>query len=199
MARLLQDLRFALRTYVKAPAFTVVAVLVLGLGIGANTAIFTLVNALLFRPLSGRAGEMVGLYSHDSTTPDSYRAFSYPNYVDVRQRGDVFAGLMAHTFTMVGLPAGDTTRRAFVEVVSSNYFDTLGVSLAAGRPFSAEEERPGTRGGRPGGCARISSAARFASTRWIAPWSVSRRRGSPAPWRSSRPSCTCRSACSTSS
>jgi predicted permease len=145
MARLLQDLRFALRTYVKAPAFTVVAVLVLGLGIGANTAIFTLVNALLFRPLSGRAGEMVGLYSHDSTTPDSYRAFSYPNYVDVRQRGDVFAGLMAHTFTMVGLPAGDTTRRAFVEVVSSNYFDTLGVSLAAGRPFSAEEERPGAR------------------------------------------------------
>jgi predicted permease len=57
----------------------------------------------------------------------------------------VFTGLMAHTFTMVGLPAGDTTRRAFVEVVSSNYFDTLGVSLAAGRPFSAAEEFPGAR------------------------------------------------------
>ncbi len=145
MARFLQDLRFALRTYVKAPAFTLVAVLVLGLGIGANSAIFTLVNTLLFRPLSGRAGELVGLHSRNRERPDSYRAFSYPNYVDIRERGDVFDRLMAHTFTMVGLPAGDTTRRAFVEVVSSNYFDTVGVALAAGRAFSLDEERPGAR------------------------------------------------------
>jgi predicted permease len=143
MSRILQDLRYALRTYVKAPGFSLVAVFVLGLGIGANSAIFTLVNALLFRPLSGRAGEAVGLYSHDRTTPDSYRAFSYPNYVDLRERGDVFETLMAHTFTMVGLPAGETTRRGFVELVSSNYFQTLGVSLAGGRPFTVEEERAG--------------------------------------------------------
>ena len=52
---------------------------------------------------------------------------------------------MAHTFAMVGLPAGDTTRRTFVEVVSSNYFDTLGAPLSAGRSFSADEERPGAR------------------------------------------------------
>ncbi len=145
MARFLQDLRFALRTYVKAPAFTLVAVLVLGLGIGANSAIFTLVNTLLFRPLSGRAGELVGMHSRNREMPDSYRAFSYPNYVDVRERGDVFDRLMAHTFTMVGLPAGDTTRRAFVAVVSSNYFDTVGVALAGGRAFSLDEERPGAR------------------------------------------------------
>jgi MacB-like periplasmic core domain len=50
---------------------------------------------------------------------------------------------MAHTYTMVGVPAGDTMRQAFVELVSSSYFDTLGVRLSAGRPFSAEEERPG--------------------------------------------------------
>ncbi len=145
MTLLFQDLRFALRTYVKAPAFTLTAVLVLALGIGANSAIFTLVNHLLFRPLSGRADELVGLHSRNRTVPDSYRAFSYPNYVDIRERGDVFESLMAHTFTMVGMPAGETTRRAFVEVVSSNYFETLGVRLAAGRVFSAAEERPGAR------------------------------------------------------
>jgi len=145
MTRLLQDLRYALRTYLKAPAFTAVAILVLGLGIGANSAIFTLVNALLFQPLSGRAGEMVGLFSHDRTRPNSYRSFSYPNYVDIRDRGDIFENLMAHGFTMVGVPAGDTMRRTFAGVVSSNYFETLGVHLAAGRPFSADEERPGSR------------------------------------------------------
>jgi predicted permease len=145
MTRILQDLRFAVRTYTRAPAFTLVAILVLGLGIGANSAIFTLVNVLLLQPLSGRAGELVGLYSRDRTKPDSYRAFSYLNYADIRERGEVFDSLMAHTFTMVGLPAGDTTRRTFAEMVSSNYFETLGVSLAAGRPFSREEERPGAR------------------------------------------------------
>jgi predicted permease len=145
MHQLLQDLRFGARTLRRAPGFTLVAVLVLALGIGANSAMFTLVNALLLRPLAGRADEMVGLYSHDRTKPDSYRGFSYPNYVDVREPNDVFEGLMAHTFAMVGLPDGDTTRRAFVEVVSSNYFDTLGVPLAGGRAFSAEEERPSAR------------------------------------------------------
>lgn len=143
MRYLLQDLRFGARTLSRAPGFTIVAVLVLALGIGANSAMFTLVNALLFRPLAGQVDEMVGLYSHDRTKGDSYRAFSYANYAEIRDRNDVFAGLMAHTYSMVGVPAGDTTRQTFVEVVSSNYFDTLGVRLSAGRSFSAEEERPG--------------------------------------------------------
>ncbi|HEX5476112.1 MAG TPA: ABC transporter permease [Vicinamibacterales bacterium] len=145
MSRTLQDVRFAARMLLKAPAFSVVAVLVLALGIGANTAMFTVVDALLFKPLAGRAGDLVGLYSHDRTKPDSYRAFSYPNYVDIRDRGGVFDALMAHTFAMVGVAAGDSTRQVFADVVSSNYFDTLGVGLAAGRPFSAAEERPGAR------------------------------------------------------
>jgi hypothetical protein len=145
MRHLLHDLRFGVRTLLKAPGFTLVALCVLALGIGANTAMFTLVNALLFRPLAGEADDMVGLYSHDRTKADSYRAFSYPNYTDIRTRNDLFAGLMAHTYSMVGLPAGDTTRQTFVEVVSSNFFETLGVPLAAGRPFTAEEERPGAQ------------------------------------------------------
>jgi predicted permease len=142
MGQLIQDLRYGLRAFLKTPSFSVVAVLVLALGIGANSAMFTLVNAMLFRPLAGRAGELVGLFSHDRTKPDSYRGFSCANYADIREKNAVFAGLMAHTFAMVGVPAGDTTRRSFVEMVSSNYFATLAVPLAAGREFNADEERP---------------------------------------------------------
>ena len=143
MRQLLQDLRFGARTLLKTPGFTLIAVLVLAIGIGANSAMFSLVNALLIRPLAGEADELVGLYSHDRTKPgSSYRGFSYANYVDIRENNDVFASLLAHTFAMVGVPNGDTTRQTFIEVVSSNYFDALGVPLVAGRAFTAGEERP---------------------------------------------------------
>ena len=130
----------------KTPAFSAVAILVLAVGIGANTAMFTLVNAMLIKPLAGRADELVGLYSHDRTRPnESYRGFAYDNYVDIRNANDVFDALLAHTFAMVGVPAGDTTRQTFVEVVSSNYFDAVGAPLVAGRSFTLEEERPSAR------------------------------------------------------
>ena len=146
MRQLVQDLRFGARTLIKAPGFTAVAILVLALCIGANSAMFTLVNAMLLKPLAGKADELVGLFSHDRTKAESsYRGFAYANYVDIRDGNDVFESLAAHTFSMVGLPAGDTTRQSFVEVVSSNYFDTLGVRLAAGRAFTLEEERPASR------------------------------------------------------
>jgi predicted permease len=143
VTHLLRDLRFAGRTFAKAPGFTFLAIAVLALGIGANSAIFSLVNAILFRPLSGQADSLVGVYSHNRTKPDSYRAFSYPNYVDLRERSGLFDGLLAHTLTSVGVADGDATKRTFVAVTSSNYFDTLGVRLAAGRPFTRDEERPG--------------------------------------------------------
>jgi predicted permease len=143
---MLQDLRFAFRTFAKTPGFTLLAVLVLATGIGANTAMFSVVNAVMFKPLSGQAGDLVGLFSHERARPDVYRGFSYPNYIDIReQTTDLFDGLMGHLFAMVGETAGDMTRRTFVAVVSSNYFDTLGVPLAAGRSFTPEEERPAAR------------------------------------------------------
>jgi predicted permease len=143
MTRLWQDIAYAFRTFTKAPGFSVLAILVLAVGIGANAAIFSIVNELLLRPLSGRAGELVGAHSRDRTKPDSYRAFSYPNYVDIRQQTDVFDSLMAHTFTMVATTSGDESRRTLASIISSNYFDTLAVRLAAGRTFTADEERPG--------------------------------------------------------
>jgi predicted permease len=143
MFRLIQDLRFAVRSFGKAPGFSVVAIVVLALGIGANSATFTIVNAMLFQPVAGHDDGTVGLFRYDRTKPNSYRAFAYPNYVDIREQNDVFASLAAHTFSMAGVPAGDTSRRIFVELVTANYFDTLQVPLAAGRAFRPEEERPG--------------------------------------------------------
>ena len=146
MTDLLLDLRYALRTLGKRPGFLVAAGAVLALGIGANTAIFSLVNALFLKPLvMGNPEQIVGVFSRDSRKPDTYRAFSYPNYVDLRQQNAAFSSLMAHNMALVGITEGQQTRRAFADLVSSNYFDTLGVPLFRGRSFTSAEERPSSQ------------------------------------------------------
>jgi putative ABC transport system permease protein len=144
MHHLWQDVRYGIRTLLGKPGFTVAAVLVLSLGIGANSAVFSLVNAFLLKPLHvKKPEELVGLYSRDTKHPDKYRAFSYPNYVDIRDNNEAFRGLAALNMAMVGIQEGDGTRRTFATVVSSNYFSTLGVTMLKGRAFLPEEERPG--------------------------------------------------------
>ncbi len=144
LERVSQDFRYAIRSLRNNPGFTAAAVLVLALGIGANSAVFSLVNAFLLKPLTvDRPEELVSVYSRDSKHPDSYRAFSYPNYADMRDSSPVFSSLAAHNLALVGVQEGDTTRRAFADIVSTNFFSTLGVSLLKGRPFSAQEEKPG--------------------------------------------------------
>jgi predicted permease len=139
------DLSYSFRMLTKRPWFTLAAVTVLALGIGANTAVFSLVNLFLLKPLVvGNPRELTGVYSLDNTKPDSYRAFSYPNYADLRAGSGVFSSVAAHNLAMVGLLEGDTTRRLFADIVSSNYFQTLGVPLWRGRGFTADEERPGS-------------------------------------------------------
>jgi predicted permease len=140
----LQDLKNATRLLLKNPAFTGVAVLVLALGIGANTAVFSLVNAMMFQPTPAERPGIVGIYSRDRTRPDSYRAFSWQAYEVLRQSGEPFEAVMAHTMTMLGTTEGDSTRRSFASIVSQSYFSTLGVRLAAGREFTRAEERPGS-------------------------------------------------------
>ena len=146
MTAFFQDLKFGVRLLFRHRAFTVVAALVLALGIGANVAVFTLINGMVLKPRPGVPdAELAGLYSRDRTQVDAYRAFSYPNYADLRERTDIFASLTAHNFAMVGLSDGKdakTTRRIFIDVVTANFFDTFGVPLARGRAFTAEEERP---------------------------------------------------------
>jgi len=144
MSDLLQDLRYSIRLLIKTPGFSLTAILVLALGIGANAAIFGLVNTLMLKPVAGseRPGQVVGIYRHDRTRPDSYQSFSYPAYVDVRDRGTDFSHVMAFNLSFVGIGEGEPTRRTFALMTTGNYFSTLGVDLMAGRSFTAEEERP---------------------------------------------------------
>jgi predicted permease len=147
MSDFVQDFRHSVRLLLKNPGFSLTAILVLALGIAANAAVFTLVNTLMFKPLVGseRPGQVVGVYSHDHTRPDSYRSFSYPAYTDIRDNATSFSHVMAFTLSFAGIGEGDTTRRTFAAVISRNYFATLGVDLMAGRTFSEEEERPGSK------------------------------------------------------
>src|SRR5436190_1978131 len=141
---MLHDFRFAFRQLVKARAFAAAAIIVLALGIGANTAIFSLMNTLLFQPPHyAKPNEVVQVFSQDKKNPKVFRGFSYPTYLDIRDRNDVFSGLMAHNLAMVGLGEKGNTRRAFTDVVSANYFSVMGVTPVQGRAFRAEEETPG--------------------------------------------------------
>ena len=141
---MLNDFRFAFRQLWKTPGFTLAAVIVLALGIGVNTAIFSLVNATLFSPLPYKnPAEIVQLFSQNKKDKQSFRAFSYPTFSDVRAQNTVFSDVMAHRETVVGLGEKGNTRRAPADLVSSNYFSVLGVRPAYGRSFLPEEEKPG--------------------------------------------------------
>jgi predicted permease len=138
------DIRFAFRQLFKSPGFTVAAVLVLGLGIGANTAVFSLVNTMIFAPPGyARPNELVQVFSQDQKNPKTFRAFSYPTYTDVRDQNSVFSGVAAHNVAMVGLGEKGNTRRVFAAIVTANYFSVLGVAPVQGRVFMPEEETPG--------------------------------------------------------
>ncbi len=141
----MHDLRFAFRLFTKTPGFTAAAITVLALGIGLNTAMFSFVHALVFSPRAfPDSHRVLQLYTYDRKEPTDFRAFSYPAFREIQTRGDVFSGVFAHLPTMVGLDKDAVTRRTFSSLISANFFEVLGVSLARGRPFTAEEERPGS-------------------------------------------------------
>lgn len=140
-----QDLRFGVRLLWRDRAFTAVALLVLAIGIGANAAAFGMVNALLLKPRPGHpAGAVVGLYNKDLSKPDTFRAFSYPEFVDLSARHDIFAALSAQNFAFVGVTEGDSTRQVIVNMVTRGFFDVFGAPPVRGRTFTPEEERPGS-------------------------------------------------------
>jgi predicted permease len=144
MATVLGDIRFALRLLWKHRGFTAIATLVLALGIGANSTVFTIVNGMLLKPRVGAPnGQLVSLFNRDTTKPDSYRAFSFATFDQLRGRPDLFASLSAHTLAMVGLREGGATRRLFVDIGTKDFFSTFGAPPIKGRGFTADEERPG--------------------------------------------------------
>ena len=139
METLLQDIRFGFRRLLKSPAFSVVAILSLALGIGANTAIFSLVNMVLFRPLPVPNPEQVVSVAALTGDGDMF-AHSYPNYKDFRDRNDVLSGLLAYRFSPMSLSRNGNNEKVWGYLVSGNYFDVLGVKPAVGRTFSPEED-----------------------------------------------------------
>jgi predicted permease len=147
MRTLWQDLRYGARMLWKQPGFTLIVALTLSLGIGANGVIFSLVNALLLRPLPvEKPEELAAVYTSDFSSVD-FGASSYPDYVDFRDRNRVFAGLVAYQMPQpLSLSIDGTNERVFGEIVSGNYFSALGLKPSLGRGFLPEEDRtPGER------------------------------------------------------
>jgi len=141
--QLWSDLRFAARLLIKSPGFTCVAVVSLALGIGANTTIFSLLNALLLQPLPGRdPSRLATVYTSDYSGP-LYGASSYPDYLDFRSQSQVFDGLAAYGIQPLVLSDAGESQRAFAQLVSGNFFDMIGLGAAYGRTILAAEETPG--------------------------------------------------------
>jgi predicted permease len=141
---LVQDLRFGFRMLLKNPAFALVAISTLALGIGANTAVFSFVNALLLRPLAGvaepdRLMQVRRQYKDRANSSDA----SYPDYLDYRAANTVTSGLAVVSVTAFHVSTGNATERVDGELVSANYFDVLGLKPAAGRLLTDADERDG--------------------------------------------------------
>jgi len=133
-----QDLRYGARMLLKQPGFTLMAILTLSLGIGANTAIFSVVNALLLRPpLAAQPEQMAQL---DKMEQGVGNHTSFPNYRDLVEGTEAFSALAAFDTGPVNLGQGDAMRKVFAESVTGNYFPAFGVSAALGRAFGTETD-----------------------------------------------------------
>ncbi|MCM3872701.1 MAG: ABC transporter permease [Pyrinomonadaceae bacterium] len=140
MRTFLEDLHFGLRSLSRKPGFTAVVVLTLALGIGANSLIFTLANAVLIRPLPVAEPDRVVSFYATSLGSTRQARFSWLNYADYRDQNDVFTGLIAVTQVPLTIGQGDQSEPVLGEVVSGNYFSLLGVNATAGRIFTAEDD-----------------------------------------------------------
>ncbi len=150
MERFWRDISFGFRTLTRSPTFTAAAVLSLALGIGVNTAIFTVINTLFLNPLPvQRVSELAAVYTTDSNQNvagvGAVFQVSYPNYKDYRDRNSLFSSLAAYSFpSPISVVMGQGTEQLFVELVTGNYFSTLGVGAALGSVISpADDAAPG--------------------------------------------------------
>ncbi|HEV3201535.1 MAG TPA: ABC transporter permease [Bryobacteraceae bacterium] len=140
---LFQSIRLAFRRLRRSPGFTIVAILTLALGIGANTTTFTAINAILFRPLA--AGHPDQLIALNKGIHPSYPTHSYPNYRDLRDRNITLSGLMAYGFGPASLSRGGSNNRVWGHFATGNYFDVLELRAMLGRTFhAADDGEPGS-------------------------------------------------------
>src|SRR2546427_4886305 len=142
MNTLWQDIRYAVRMMGKNLSVTAIVVVVLALGIGANAAIFSVVNAALLRPLPYADPDKLVRLTEDSPNVPQM-SISYPNFLDWREQNKVFSGIAAMQFRSLNLTGTDEPERLAGRGVSAEFFDVLGVRPALGRSFAAEEDQPG--------------------------------------------------------
>ena len=143
----LEDLRYSLRGLRKSPMFTIVALLSLALGIGANTAVFSLMDQALLRSLPVKHPEELVLFSAPgprrgriNTSYDDKLTFSYPMYRDFRDRNPVFSGVLARFPISFSMSWHDQTERIHGDLVSGNYFEVLGLNAAIGRTLTQQDD-----------------------------------------------------------
>jgi putative ABC transport system permease protein len=142
--RLRQDIRYAGRTFRRSPGFAALAMLTIAIGVGANAAIFTIINAVLIKPLPFAEPDRLVLVSQqDRQTKQGFEDASPANFLDWRARNHSFAGLAAQRDAPFVLSAGDHPERLNGAIVTANFFDVLGVAPAIGRGFQARDEGTG--------------------------------------------------------
>jgi predicted permease len=141
---LLADVRFALRWLRKSPGFMLVAVASLAIGIGFNTALFAIVDAVLLRPLPVAAPEqLVDVFTSDSSGTLEYSTSSYLDYLDLQKQNAVFEGVLGYSPMFAPLNLDSRSRLAMGEIVTGNYFQLLGVGAALGRTLLPDDDAPG--------------------------------------------------------
>jgi predicted permease len=140
---ILQDIRYGLRMIAKAPGFTLLATLALALGICANTTIFSFINGLILRPLTGvkDPDQLAAVFTSDYSS-GLYGGSSYPDYVDLREQADVFESLAAFDQTVLNASGESEAERLRGFVVTGNYFDVLGVRAQLGRTLQPSDDQP---------------------------------------------------------
>ncbi len=145
MQRLWQDIRYSLRIMRKKPAFTIFAVLTLALGIGVNTVVFSVANAILLRPLPVTDPDgLIRIYQRTAEGAVQSR-FSYPDYKDLLNRSSSLDGIAAVSLNPFRLDAVDQSQQILGESISGNYFKVLGIEAFKGRTISAQDDAPGSR------------------------------------------------------
>ena len=141
MGNLLQDVRYAIRMLAKNPGFTIIAVLTLALGIGANTAIFSVVSGVLLRPLPYPEPDKLIALSEKTANFES-SSISYPNFLDWQRQNTSFSAMAAYRQDDYSLTGSGETERVRVGMVSHEFFEILGVHPVHGRLFTARGRPP---------------------------------------------------------
>jgi putative ABC transport system permease protein len=141
---MMTDLRYALRTLLKTPAFTIIAVVTLALGIGANSAIFSVVDTVLLRPLPfENPNELVMVYGTSAREPEARQTVSFPNFYDWRDQSQSFTAMAAYAGAAVVLNSGGEAQEIQGVAVAGDIFNTLGIAPMLGRGFTPEETKIG--------------------------------------------------------